>query len=82
MNDTHPTLSIPELMRLLMDVEGLGWNQAWAITSRSYIVFGLVVVSEVKTCRLLFDFVFVWLALWHIQTTLYFLKHWRSGHRV
>ena len=29
MNDTHPTLLIPELMRLLMDQEGLGWTQAW-----------------------------------------------------
>ena len=37
MNDTHPTLAIPELMRILMDVEGLGWNQAWSITTRSCI---------------------------------------------
>lgn len=34
MNDTHPTLVIPELIRLLMDEEGLEWDQAWGITKR------------------------------------------------
>jgi starch phosphorylase len=35
LNDTHPTLVIPELMRLLMDREGLGWERAWEITTHS-----------------------------------------------
>jgi starch phosphorylase len=34
LNDTHPSLAIPELMRLLMDEEGLGWEAAWSITTR------------------------------------------------
>src|SRR5579862_3056884 len=35
MNDTHPSLVIPELMRLLIDREGLGWEEAWQITTAS-----------------------------------------------
>lgn len=34
-NDTHPALAVPELMRILMDEEGLGWEQAWDITTRT-----------------------------------------------
>lgn len=38
MNDTHPTLCIPELMRILMDLKGLKWEDAWSITQRYLLV--------------------------------------------
>ncbi len=34
MNDTHPTIAVAELMRILVDLEGLGWDEAWAITTQ------------------------------------------------
>jgi len=35
MNDTHPALSVPELMRILVDQEHLGWDEAWSITKNT-----------------------------------------------
>ncbi|WKY09178.1 hypothetical protein Q1695_001943 [Nippostrongylus brasiliensis] len=36
LNDTHPSIGIPELIRLLVDVEGLPWSQAWEICVKTY----------------------------------------------
>lgn len=36
LNDTHPAIAIPELMRLLLDDEGLGWEKAWDISVRTF----------------------------------------------
>ena len=35
MNDTHPTVAVAELMRILLDEEDLGWNEAWEITTKT-----------------------------------------------
>ena len=46
MNDTHPTLTVPELMRLLMDVEGLGWDEAWDITTHCVAYTNHTIMTE------------------------------------
>lgn len=45
-NDTHPALCIPELMRLLMDKYGLGWDESWAIVSKVISYTNHTILSE------------------------------------
>ena len=46
MNDTHPTVAVAELMRILMDEEGLEWNEAWDITTRCCAYTNHTIMSE------------------------------------
>lgn len=45
-NDTHPVLAIPELMRILMDEEGFGWDEAWHITTNAISYTNHTTLSE------------------------------------
>ena len=46
LNDTHPTVTVAELMRILMDVEGLNWEEAWAVTTKACAYTNHTIMAE------------------------------------